>query len=154
MKTTFKIIIITLSVIMIGIQMIPVSLPETSQDLTNDFILLENPPEEIKSILKVSCYDCHSNQTVYPWYSYVAPFSWLVAKDVREGRKELNFSEWGNQNRRRKINLLGDMTEEVESGKMPMEIYTLIHQEAKLDEKEMKSFIDYTKSLSSQILGN
>lgn len=154
MKTTFKIIIITSSVIMIGIQMIPASLPETSQDLTNDFILLENPPEEIKSILKVSCYDCHSNQTVYPWYSYVAPFSWLVAQDVREGRKELNFSEWGNQNRRRKINLLGDMTEEVESGKMPMKIYTFIHRDAKLDEKEIKNFIDYTKSLSSQILGN
>ncbi len=154
MKKIIAISIIALAVLVIVIQFIPKNLPETSEDRTNDFILLENPPEQIKEILTTSCYDCHSNQTVYPWYSYVAPFSWLVVRDVREGRKELNFSEWGDLSKRRKVKLLGDIAEEVESGEMPMKIYTLIHRDARLDDDQVKLLTDYTKSLSSGLFGD
>ena len=83
-----KKIIIALIVILIGIQFIPVE--RTNPPVTREI----NAPDNISSILKASCYDCHSNETDWPWYSYIAPVSFLVAGDVMDGRKNLNFSEW------------------------------------------------------------
>ena len=91
---------------------------------------------DIKLILKRACYDCHSNETVWPWYSNVAPASWLLANDVSGGRQKLNFSEWGNypgESRRRKLKKIA---EEVESGGMPLWYYSIFHSESKLTPEE------------------
>jgi len=135
------------------IQFIPVDLPENINDLSNDIILTEKAPENIKLILSKACYDCHSNQTNYPWYSYVAPVSWLIAKDTKEGREELNFSDWAELSKRKKIGILKDMAEEVEEKKMPLEIYTVVHRKATLTDDEIEAVSDWTKSVSDQILG-
>jgi len=84
------------------------------------------------AVLERSCRDCHSNDTVYPWYSRVAPVSWLVARDVREGRKELNISEFGTYSARKQQHKLEEACSQVEEGEMPMWIYTLQHPDAKL----------------------
>ena len=84
-------------------------------------------PPQIKRLLRTACYDCHSNQTRWPWYSRVAPMSWLVARDVALGRKELNFSEWGSyypQTRKRKLQWIGRVLRE---RSMPPRAYRLIH---------------------------
>jgi hypothetical protein len=83
-----KKIIIAVVIIIVGIQFIPVdrSNPPVTEEI--------NAPANVLSILKTSCYDCHSNETTWPWYSYVAPVSFLVAGDVEEARKHLNFTEW------------------------------------------------------------
>jgi len=135
------------------IQFVPADLPENSDDVSNDIILTENAPEDVKLILKKACYDCHSNQTMYPWYSYVAPVSWLVEKDTKEGRDELNFSDWAELSKRKKIKILNEMAEEVEEKKMPIEIYTVIHRDAILSDDEISTITNWTKSLSDKILG-
>lgn len=99
-----------------------------------------NPPvksdisahESVKPLLKRACYDCHSNETVWPWYSNVAPVSWLVANDVNGGRKHLNFSEWGSYRSDLQSKKLEEIIEEVEEGEMPLWYYSLAHSEAKL----------------------
>lgn len=153
MKKTIKILVIGLLAVFIIIQLVPSNLPENSEDLNNDLLFSEKVPENVKDILKTSCYDCHSNRTDYPWYSYVAPVSWLVAKDTREGREELNFSLWAELSKRKKIKALNNIAEEVEDKKMPMEIYTVIHKDAILSENDVEAIIDWTKSLSNEILG-
>ncbi len=103
-----------------------------------------NPPVEreiaaalpLKSILKRACYDCHSNETVWPWYSRVAPVSWLVAWDVKEGREELNFSTWNRYDAEQRGKKLRESWEEVEEGEMPPWFYVALHPEARLSDRD------------------
>jgi hypothetical protein len=76
-------------------------------------------PGEVHALLQRACYDCHSNETRWPWYSQVAPMSFLIARDVTEGRRELNFSTWSQYNERRKTRKLKEIAKQVEKGKMP-----------------------------------
>lgn len=135
------------------IQIIPKNLPKNSTDHSKDIVQNENLPGDIKIILSKACYDCHSNQTVYPWYSYVAPVSWLVAKDTRDGREELNFSDWTELSKRKKIKILNNIAEEVEEDKMPLKIYTLIHRDAILTKEEISTLIAWTELQSDKLLG-
>jgi hypothetical protein len=136
------------------IQLIPNTLPEVKQDNPNDLLLTGSVSEEVTVILKTSCYDCHSNQTKLPWYSYVAPVSWLVSKDVNEGRKELNFSEWTTYPKRKLIKKLEEMGEEVDEGEMPLKIYTVIHGDAKLSAEQRKLLVEWTQQESKRVLEN
>ncbi len=89
-------------------------------------------PPEIAAVLKRSCMDCHSNRTVWPWYSYVAPMSWMVERDVRRGRDEMNLSEWNQYGFNQQEKLLADIASAVGNHEMPLPQYTLIHRDAKL----------------------
>jgi hypothetical protein len=94
-------------------------------------------PAEVVEVLRAACYDCHSNETVWPWYSRVAPLSWQVAHHVEEGREELNFSEWGRYDARTRREFAEEMLEEIEEGEMPLWDYELAHPEARLDEAQV-----------------
>ena len=89
-------------------------------------------PAEVQAILRTSCYDCHSNQTVWPWYSRVAPVSWLVASDTSEGRSKFNFSTWGRYSPEERALILKRVGHEVHEGDMPPWYYTLKHTDARL----------------------
>lgn len=152
MKKTLKYIAVICLVALVIIQFIPANLPATSDDSSLDLGNTETLPPEVKLILQRACYDCHSNQTVYPWYSNVAPVSWLVARDTRLGRDELNFSTWAELSKRKKIKTLGNIAEEVEDKKMPLKIYTFVHRDAILTDHEIETLSTWTKSLSKKIL--
>lgn len=104
----------------------------------------ENPPvladfeglAEVKEIFKVSCYDCHSNETNWVWYTNIAPVSWLAAHDVNEGREHLNFSDWGNIPSDKYDHIAEEIWEEIEDGTMPMKIHTLMHKDAILTDEQ------------------
>lgn len=106
---------------------------------------IEAPPE-VMAVLQRSCYDCHSNETVWPAYSRVAPISWLVVHDVNEGRSGVNYSEWGALSEEDKLHLLEETWEEVEEGKMPLKKYTLLHQDARLSESDLATLRDWAVS--------
>jgi hypothetical protein len=101
---------------------------------------LSNPPveeevpatPEARGVLRRACYDCHSNEVAWPWYSRVAPFSWLVAHDVRKGREALNFSTWNRLDTKQRLKALRESWEEVEEGEMPPWFYVPPHPEARL----------------------
>jgi len=106
---------------------------------------LPNPPVRVeprwdsprtRELAVRACYDCHSNEVVYPWYSHVAPVSWLVQRDVDEGRSKLNFSEWDLPQRE-----AHEAAEEVQEGKMPMPIYLPLHPEARLTAAEQQALV-------------
>ncbi|RME92258.1 MAG: heme-binding protein [Candidatus Hydrogenedentota bacterium] len=131
-----KIILAIVGVFLI-IQLIPV-------DRNNPPVSEEwNPDREIKQIIQKSCYDCHSNKTKWPWYSYVAPVSWLVAHDVKEGREELNFTEMDRYSERRFKRKLRHALEEVYEKEMPLPIYVLMHPEAKVTDEEFTKLKNY-----------
>ena len=135
MKIKRSFILIGLVALFMFIQLIPVN---RENPTTNKELEIKALPQ-IMIILKGSCYDCHSNQTNWPIYSYIAPVSWLVAHDVEEGRAELNFSEWYNLPVDRRIRKKDKIVEEVSEDKMPLPIYLFTHSDAKLtDEQKMR----------------
>jgi hypothetical protein len=108
-------------------------------------------PAEVAAVLRRACYDCHSHETVWPWYSRVAPVSWLVAHDVAEGRDELNFSAWGAYDRRRKLKLLRETAEQVADGEMPPWYYTLMHAEARLGAPDRELLAAWTAEETARV---
>jgi hypothetical protein len=115
----------------------PVSVPE------KDFINVTQPSKEVADLLKTSCYDCHSNETKYPWYFNVAPVSWWLKNHINEGREELNFSLWTDYDAKKKDKKLEESIELINNGEMPMFSYTLAHQEAKLSATQQKALNNF-----------
>lgn len=107
---------------------------------------------QVAQLLKNSCYDCHSNQVNYPWYSNVAPISLLVRHDVLEGKEELNFSEWQDYDKRRKLRKLKEVGEVLEEDEMPLGIYTIIHQGAKLSEADKALLTEWSEDLMKRTM--
>ena len=96
-----------------------------------------NVPSEVKAIFERSCYDCHSNNTNWPWYSYIAPTSWLTASDVKTGRSNLNLSTWATYKKSRQINKLDQISDQLSDDKMPLKKYRLMHPNAALSKAEV-----------------
>lgn len=101
-------------------------------------------PIEVTKIFDRACRDCHSNETAWPWYSRIAPVSWLVADDVRIGRQQLNFSEWARYSARQAENKLEEICAAVQTEAMPPKKYTLAHPEAKLTASDVKTICAWT----------
>lgn len=135
----------------IVIQLIPSGRPEVFMNNPDDLILNNKLPDSVKQLLTNACYDCHSNETKYPWYSYVAPVSWLVARDTRMGREHLNFSDWESLSKMDKAKQLGEIAEEVEDGNMPMPIYILMHPEAKLTMNQRELLVNWTDEFAESL---
>ena len=123
-KRTFFVLLI---LAFIGIQFVEVE--KANPPVTADL----NAQSEVKNIFKNSCYDCHSNETKWPWYSKIAPASWLISKDVIDGRKHLNFSEWGKFYSDKRTTLKKEIWDQINQEEMPGDIYTIMHPGAKLD---------------------
>jgi Haem-binding domain len=118
--------VVVFLVILVVIQFIPV-------ETTNPPVESDIPTSPaVKAVLRRACYDCHSNETVWPWYSRIAPVSWLIASDVREGRAELNFSLWNRYSTQQQVKKLKESWQEVSEGKMPPWYYLPVHRDARL----------------------
>ena len=146
-----KRIVLLLLGIVVLIQFIPSNLPDVSFENPNDLLANNDVPESIENLLRTSCYDCHSNETVYPWYSYVAPVSFLISKDTREGRHHLNFSEWEKMDAIEKAEALDDMAEEVEEGEMPMKIYPIMHSNARLSDADRNALAEWAEEMGEEL---
>jgi len=109
----------------------------TNPPVVSDLMASNRPPPQVAAMLHAACYDCHSSQTRWPWYSHIAPMSWLIASDVKEGREHLNLSEWPD-GPERAIKWLENMSDEIGSGEMPLPKYTKIHADARLTESQRK----------------
>jgi hypothetical protein len=115
-----------------------------------DFMAATRPPAAVAAALRAACYDCHSHETVWPWYARVAPASWLLASDVNEGRTHLNFSDWPADAARAAKNL-DRVNEVVDYREMPPKKYTLLHAAARLTAQQRKEIMDWTETRAGQL---
>ena len=109
-------------------------------------------PPNVDAIFKRSCYDCHSNESVWPWYSHVAPVSWIVAGDVHDARHFMNLSEWAKYKPGRVASLLEQICDETSGGDMPLKSYAFMHPQAKLSPDDIDALCAWTDSLSAKML--
>jgi len=108
------------------------------------------PPPQVAALLHAACYDCHSDETKWPWYSHVAPASWLVVSDVNEGRRHMNLSEWP-KDPERAAKKMERMSEEIEDNDMPPGKYTLMHPEARLTTDQRKQLMQWLDATAGQL---
>ena len=120
----------------------------------NDISKLYPVPREVASILQTSCYDCHSNNTHYPWYSNFQPVAWWLADHVNEGKKEINFSEFASYRIGKQYRKLEKMNSEVKEGEMPLESYTFIHGDAKLNPAQKEKLMNWASEIRDSIKAN
>lgn len=142
-----KKVILWIAVIFTAIQFIPVDRDNKPVDAKNNFVDIYKTPQNIRAILKNACYDCHSNETRYPKYAYVAPISWTLKDHVNQGREHLNFSEWGNYNRDLKQNAIEKSIISVKNLEMPLVSYINYHPEANLTTKQRTDLENYFSTL-------
>ena len=102
-------------------------------------------PAAVDALLRAACYDCHSNETRWPWYARVAPASWLLARHVKEGRHELNFSDWPVVDFDAQDLLLHDIAKALRAGKMPPRSYRLAHREARLTPELVNTILEWAR---------
>jgi len=135
-----KLTLILLGFIFLGMQFSSIAaMPKTSAPIGGQMAEVVNP--QVGAILNRSCQDCHSNRTNWPWYSRVAPVSWIVSKHVSEGRQMLDFSAWTDQSRAESERML--ICDAVSSGSMPLASYTMIHRKARLSKLDVKLICDW-----------
>ncbi len=144
---TLKIIALILLVAFVGIQFIPTERNQSDLVPKTDFLLVNNTPENIGNLLQVSCYDCHSNNTNYPWYNKVQPIAWFLEDHIKEGKKELNFSEWDEYSNRRKNSKLRSIISQIRDDEMPLFSYTLLHRDAVFSETEKELVMEYMSKI-------
>ncbi|MFC7348843.1 heme-binding domain-containing protein [Chryseobacterium zhengzhouense] len=141
-----KKILIIILVAFVIIQFFPIDKTNPPVDKGMDFISIKNIQPEIANTIRTSCYDCHSNETQYPWYSSIAPASWWLKNHINEGRSHLNFSIFATYEPKRQIHKMEECVEMLEKHEMPLESYYLGHQDAKLTDAQRQGLIKYFKT--------
>lgn len=146
-----KKISVILLVAFILIQFFPIDKNNPAPTPQMDFLNIKNTPETTANLIRNGCYDCHSNETKYLWYSNVQPIAWFLQDHIEEGRKELNFSTFATYEPKRQAHKLAEAIEQIEKGEMPLDSYIIAHSEAKFSEAQKQEVIQYLKLVESDI---
>jgi len=150
LKRTFQLLLVTLIVI----QFIRPGKNNTPGISKNDISTVYPMPDSVHTILKTSCYDCHSNNTSYPWYSRIQPVTWWLNDHIQEGKKELNFSEFATYRIGRQYRKLDEVNKQVKENEMPLESYLWIHKGAKLSEQQKLTLAAWVTAIRDTIKAN
>ena len=148
MKRFFKLFFVTLIILLLLIQFYPK--PKENIATTsglNEITMVHQVPADVQKILKTSCYDCHSNNSVYPWYAKIQPVALLLDDHIKEGKKELNFDEFGSYSIRRRYKKLDEINEQIKEDEMPLFSYTIIHRNARLNNEQKLILTNWTAAL-------
>lgn len=138
-------------IVLVCIQFIRPTKNKSANASPNDITSHYDIPDSVLSVLKKSCYDCHSNNTIYPWYFNIQPVAWWMADHINEAKDNLNFSEFRSYKAKKQIKKLHGVASLVEKKKMPLDSYLWIHKYAKLDEAQIKLVVDWSKALQAKI---
>jgi hypothetical protein len=152
MKKILVIIIASLLLIFIVIQFFPPKKNDNLINPQNDIVFKLEIPTAVKKKIVEACYDCHSDKTVYPIYNRIAPVSWMMAKDIRDAKAKLNYSEWASYDRKTQIKLLSKICDELKAGEMPLKRYVIMHSKAVINPDELNAICNWTEKASEQVM--
>jgi hypothetical protein len=151
MKKPWVIFTIIILALLIVIQFFQPDRNITKAASNDDIFFQVQSDQLVRKNLVNACYDCHSNNTRYPFYANFAPVSWMMNKHIIEGKEQLNFSEWGKYDKKQQLKLMTEICEVVTSGEMPLKSYTFMHSSAILNDKEVESICAWTETASEEI---
>ena len=152
MRKTWIIIIISIILAFAIIQFFQPAKNTVKASTTSDIVFHLQIPSNVKKIIVNACYDCHSNNTHYPLYANVAPISWLLNSDIKKAKKKMNFSEWGQYDKKEQLKLLTDICDELTQGEMPLKSYVFMHSNAKLNPDQVDEICKWTEDAGEEVL--
>ncbi len=147
----FKKILLAILIVVVGIQFIQPARNESGQVLPTDIEKRYSVPHDITVILKNACYDCHSNNTRYPWYVNTQPMAWIMSRHIKDGKEKLNFSEFGSYPTRRQASKLKGIANSIKDDMMPLTSYKLMHNTAKLSQADKTLIIDWMQKQADSL---
>jgi hypothetical protein len=150
LKRTFQILLVAFIVI----QFFHPAKNQAEGISNNDITKLYAVPADVQTILKTSCYDCHSNNTVYPWYAKIQPVAWWLNDHIEEGKKEINFSEFASYRIGKQYRKLNEVNEQIKKGEMPLDNYLWIHSDAKLSDQQKITVTNWVNAVRDTIKAN
>lgn len=150
----FKRILLLLVVVFIVIQFIRPAPNTSDQALSTDISGIVTMPDKVQVILKNSCYDCHSDNTRYPWYVNIQPIGWILANHIKNGKADLNFSEFGTYSKRKQANKLRSVATSITDGSMPLSSYIVMHRGAKINPEDQKIIAAWALQARDSLLKN
>lgn len=151
MKKVFRWAGIAIGIVFLGLQFIRPAKTNPATDASRDLLAQVEVPAEVAAVVKRACYDCHSNETRWPWYSQIAPVSWFVVDHVNHGRRHLNFSEWAQYPGKDQTRIFSEIRDTVRDGFMPLPSYTLVHKDAMLSDADKKLLGDWAKAEGTRL---
>ena len=148
----YKKILLILLVIFIAFQAVQPIPNNSTKLLTTDITKIVNVPENALTILKNACYDCHSNNTRYPWYVSIQPVGWIMSDHIKNGKENLNFSDFGTYSPRKQTNKLRAIKTSIEESSMPLPAYVIMHGSARLSAEDKKILIDWAEKSKDSLM--
>ena len=149
-----KKILFAILVVIIAIQFIQPARNKSGQVLQTDFSTTYDIPQDIFTLVKNACYDCHSNNTNYPWYSNIQPVAWVMARHISKGKQKLNFSCFGSNTTRKKVSKLKEIANQIKDGEMPITSYKLMHKSARLSEDDKNLLMNWVLKTADSLSVN
>ena len=146
-----KKVLLATGIVFIAIQFIQPAKNLNNRVLATDISKTIPVPDNVQAILKNACYDCHSNNTVYPWYANIQPMGWLMANHIKEGKAELNFNAFGSYSKRKQLSKLNGIANSIKDDIMPLSSYKFMHKNARLTANE-KALLNKWAEQSEDIL--
>jgi len=153
MKLYIK-ILLALLIVFTAIQFIQPAHNISGQVLPNDITKTVYVPDKALDILKNACYDCHNNNTRYPWYVNIQPVGWIMARHISNGKENLNFSEFGTYSQRKQVNKLRAIESSIRDGSMPLPSYKIMHSEATLNDMDKKQIFEWISNAKDSLSKN
>jgi hypothetical protein len=142
---------LSIGFVFIAIQFFRPALNKSNQVPDTDISKMSATSDSVLSVLKKSCYDCHSNNTTYPWYSNMQPVGWLMAKHIRKGKEDLNFSEFGSYSLRKQLSKLDGIANSIKNNIMPLSSYKMLHKKAQLSTSEKTLLINWAEQSTDSL---
>ena len=150
----YKKILLALLIVFIAIQFIQPAHNISGQVLPTDITKTVNVPDKVLDIFKNACYDCHSNNTRYPWYVHIQPMGWMMARHIKNGKDNLNFNDFGSYSKRKQANKLRSIETSIKEGTMPLSSYVSMHTDARLSAEDKKLFTDWVSVAKDSLSKN
>lgn len=153
MKRHLKSVVIGVAVALLAAQAIRPDRTNPPYVASDSIAAHVDVPADVLSMIESSCLDCHSHRTEWPWYSNVAPVSWIVARHAEHGREYVNFDAWASYSAFERQDLFGEIAEYVENGEMPLPMYLPLHPEAELTDEQKATFIAWARAEQARVRG-
>ena len=146
-----KKLLLLLLVVFVAIQFIHPKRNESTDLQTTDISTIYKVPVDVSNILNKACNDCHSNNTIYPWYATIQPVAWWLNDHIQEGKGEINFNEFASYAPAKQYHKLEEFKKQIDEDEMPLSSYTLIHTNAKLTDSEKKTLTNWSEDIRNQM---
>ena len=140
-----------LCLIFVAIQLIQPAHNKSGQVSSSDFAVLYDVPKPVEYILQNACYDCHSNNTQYPWYSNIQPLAWMMERHIKNGKEKLNFSEFGDNTKRKQVSRLKGIANQIKDDAMPISTYKIMHKKSNLKIEQKTLIVDWMNKIADSL---